>query len=853
MIPITLVLEGFLSYKERVEIDFSSFDLACITGENGAGKSSILDGITWALFGRARKQDESIINLESARAEVSLVFQYEGNQYQIIRSNPQGKTKQVEFYLYKDEDQSWVPITEKTLRETDQKIIEILRLDYDSFTNASFLLQGEADQFTQQNPAARKRILSQILGLEIWEAYRDRAARRRRDTEGDLNLLEGRIQEITSELAEEEGRKEQLKGLEAEISRAQKDRAAAEAHLQNLQSLLTSLAEQEKLVSSNTRRVTEKEQGVERLKEKIRQRESEREEFQAFLGQEKQILEEYRAWEQAQASLVEWEAVAESFREMKNKRQGPLNQIAGEKARLESEAGALEERFQELQTNLKQIPQLKKDRAGTQQEIDQAESDLSTREGKIKDLDRARQEQADARAENPRLRTEMDQLKKRILDLEKVEGAICPLCGQELSAAEREALVKSLEAEGKGLGDRFRKNKATLENADRVVKDLQLEITELSLAEKRFRDAQGKLIQLEQQLKTLEDADLTWQKEGRLVLEKTRKALDQEQFAPDARKELKKIDAELKKIGYDAAEHDRIRKISSGGAAVQERKSTLDKAEAALKPLNREIKELGEQLEKDQVQLAQLQQELANSQKALEDAQKKTPDTRAAQAELAEKKEAEKILERDLGAAQQKVNVLEKQKERLEELDQKRQEAAARVKELKQLESAFGKDGVPALLIEQALPGIETKANLILDKLSGGAMSLKFLTQREYKDSKRDDLRETLDIQIQDRAGVRDYELYSGGESFRINFAIRLALSHVLAQRAGARLQTLVVDEGFGSQDAIGRQRLIEAINLVRDDFEKILVITHVEQIQEAFATQLLVEKTPNGSRVTLV
>jgi exonuclease SbcC len=132
-------------------------------------------------------------------------------------------------------------------------------------------------------------------------------------------------------------------------------------------------------------------------------------------------------------------------------------------------------------------------------------------------------------------------------------------------------------------------------------------------------------------------------------------------------------------------------------------------------------------------------------------------------------------------------------------------------------------------------------------------MSIRFLTQREYKDSSRDDLKETLDIQIRDLAGYRDYEMYSGGESFRINFAIRLALSHVLAQRAGARLQTLVIDEGFGSQDAVGRQRLIEAINLIRDDFEKILVITHIEQIKEAFSTQLLVEKTPHGSQVTLV
>ena len=103
MIPISLSMEGFLSYIERVEIDFTSFSLACITGENGAGKSSILDGITWALFGKARKHDESVINLDSTKAEVSLVFSYEGNQYKIVRSNPQGKPKQAELFIQEEQ------------------------------------------------------------------------------------------------------------------------------------------------------------------------------------------------------------------------------------------------------------------------------------------------------------------------------------------------------------------------------------------------------------------------------------------------------------------------------------------------------------------------------------------------------------------------------------------------------------------------------------------------------------------------------------------------------------------------------------------------------------------------------
>jgi exonuclease SbcC len=132
-------------------------------------------------------------------------------------------------------------------------------------------------------------------------------------------------------------------------------------------------------------------------------------------------------------------------------------------------------------------------------------------------------------------------------------------------------------------------------------------------------------------------------------------------------------------------------------------------------------------------------------------------------------------------------------------------------------------------------------------------MNFRFETQREYKNSKREDLRETLDMVISDSLGERDYEMFSGGEAFRVNFAIRLSLSKVLARRAGARLQTLVIDEGFGSQDAEGRQRLVEAINLVQDDFEKILVITHLEELKDVFPTRIEVEKTNSGSQLRVM
>ncbi len=85
MIPVHLQLSGFLSYQDPVDLDFTTFDLACISGSNGAGKSSLLDAMTWALFGQARRRDDALINSHAQAAEVILDFQYENNLYRIQR------------------------------------------------------------------------------------------------------------------------------------------------------------------------------------------------------------------------------------------------------------------------------------------------------------------------------------------------------------------------------------------------------------------------------------------------------------------------------------------------------------------------------------------------------------------------------------------------------------------------------------------------------------------------------------------------------------------------------------------------------------------------------------------------
>lgn len=168
-----------------------------------------------------------------------------------------------------------------------------------------------------------------------------------------------------------------------------------------------------------------------------------------------------------------------------------------------------------------------------------------------------------------------------------------------------------------------------------------------------------------------------------------------------------------------------------------------------------------------------------------------------------------------------------------------------------ELVEIFGQKGIQAVVIENALPEIEQAANDLLSQMTEGRMHLKFQTLKSLKS--RDALSETLDIFISDELGTRSYETFSAGEAFRVNFAIRLAISRTLARRAGAKLQTLVIDEGFGSQDTQGKSRLVEAINAVSNLYACILVITHVDDLKSLFPTRIEVQKFPEGSRIQLL
>ena len=188
MKPRHLKIEGFLSYQQPVEIDFTEFDLACITGDNGAGKSSILDAMTWVLFGKARQSNESLINLQSDEAIITFSFEYSGESYKIKRSNKRGKPARLTLKTPE------LDLTERTTRDTQNKIEQILKIDYETFCHAVFFLQGDSDKFVTATPGKRKQVLFDILGLAAWEKYRLNAAAEIKTIEKSMEQARGSMQ-----------------------------------------------------------------------------------------------------------------------------------------------------------------------------------------------------------------------------------------------------------------------------------------------------------------------------------------------------------------------------------------------------------------------------------------------------------------------------------------------------------------------------------------------------------------------------------------------------------------------------------------------------------------------------------
>lgn len=696
MIPIELELENFLAYQDPGTLTFAGIHVACLAGPNGAGKSSLLDAMTWALWGKARSNSaDDLIHQGQKQMRVVLTFEQSGARYRVLRQRKSGKrgSSILELQAWDRQDRVWRGISEATIRETQARIDKLLRMEYETFVNSAFLVQGRADEFTTKTPGQRKQVLASILGLSIWEDFEDRTKVRISDTREELGRIEGWLEEIQHELDRKETYEAELAEAEAAAEQASQGLGAAEREWANLEQVRSELIAAQKGIDDLTRRIQGRE--VE-----IREAQREREE------------------EQAKADRTALEAA--------------LAQVREELSKLKP----IEAEFERAQEQREELVQ----------------------------------ERANLRGANQALAPETEPIKERAAILEKATAPICPTCGQPLSEDHRDALLQDLQKEIRDRRSLYRNNRDRIQALDTEVSDLEARL-------------KGQRAQLSR--------------------------------GPELEK--------------------RVGELERGLAHAED-------AEARVRALTEKIGRWEADLHRDQAERTELE-------RAAEASERKLRAASITQGDLDRLRLEKRLADERVGGARQKLAALETFAQQREKRLARREELRGDIGLFEDLREAFSKRGVPAMIIETAVPEVEQGANELLTRMTDGRLNVRIETQRE---TKAGDLREALDIIISDELGSRPYELYSGGEAFRINFAIRIALSKLLARRAGAQLRSLFIDEGFGTQDARGREHLVSAINSIQDDFERILVITHIEELKDAFPTRIEVTKTPDGSLFSL-
>jgi DNA repair protein SbcC/Rad50 len=857
MIPTRLTLRNFMSYgDEPTEIDFAGMHVACLSGDNGNGKSAILDAMTYALWGKTRASgsqasgEDDLIRLGAQDLEVALEFRVMDAAYRSVRKRTRGRGGDWQLALC-DGEGVWRPAGGSGVRDTERTIARLLRMEYETFLNSAYFQQGRADEFTRQRPDARKRILCDILELGRYDRLEELAREARANADAAMRELDGELRLLQGQIDEEPILRTKLETAHADQATATAAHTAAEQELALLRAQLAAMDEKARRVAEREQRARELERGAEQLSATIEQLDSVAQRADATIAAGPAIVADNARLGELRGRAAALEPEVRRLNALERERVAAEASLARCRQQIEGEIRVVE-------SDLKHARDAAAGLARIEGELATVTRQLADLAGCEADLIVAQMEHQSAVDEFAALKAENDRLQGEIADLiEVVEllggaGSACPICGSDLSGERRAHVEERQRARLDEAQARKRENTTAGGAAKRRRDALQNRVSDIAGLAQRAAGLREKETQLAARRKEAEvGARRTTELEQTAT--ELRRRLTAGEFGQNEREALAGIDATLAELRAAVEEHrDASVEIARlTGAQVERRFAELQAAEreraqtrVRIETAHRDLAERRERISAEQIALRELVGELAEHARIRASATASEVRAREADAARVSARAAVERYDHMLIACARAREEAHAKRQEHERLGKDRQAYT-------DLTAAFGKRGVQALIIDNALPEIQEEANRLLARMTDNAMQLTLSTLRQARAGKGQI--ETLDISITDDIGTRPYEMFSGGEGFRVNFALRIALSRMLTRRAGAPLQTLVIDEGFGTQDTRGLDRLVESIDAIKDEFALILVISHIESLKEAFATRIDVVKTPTGSHINYV
>ena len=913
MRPLKLTMTAFGPYAGTETIDFERLGtsgLYLITGDTGAGKTTIFDAITFALYGQASGPNREPAMLRSKYADVfaepgvELVFRYSGQDYTVRRTLEHLRRKKVGEGSTTAAGTAELELpdgrTEKKEKDVTRRITEILGVSRDQFCQIAMIAQGDFLKILLEDTGKRREHFREIFRTHAFRAFQEmlkeealQVARERETKKGNIQVHLKRIvcpENDPLEVEAEKARQGELlteqaaalitrilerdEQLRADISREEKELEEQIGELDRLigqaESCLKALRDREEALKE-----LEAEKAREKSLEGILQQETARttetEKQSAMLNR---ILEEIPTYETMDRKSQEIAGAEEKQRES-----------AARIDRLTENGVQLQTRLEGAQRELTALREAGDNRAGLVlkqsrlqdglRQLNDLRAELEALPEKRRQLKEKQDLYRQAKADAERCRHEAEELRRAYLDEQAGilagqlrDGAPCPVCGSishprkamKSEKAPDEAAVKAAEELAREAQE-AESDASSKAGAEATKAELALESIREKAAELLGGYDEEQVIRLLQE--KLDDTGRKLKEAGKeLTAEKIREARrdELEKAIPDLQGQLERNKSELMeaKLAF-GNEQARIAAEKKTIAEQREKLGYPDKAaaERAAADLNRQITERKQALEKAQQEAAacageirRLEGRIAQAEEMLKEDEVPDPEARKAERETLAQRKAEtaqrgNAVDLRISTNRDALASVSAAAAELAELDRRWQWTTALSDTangtLKGKQHIMFETWIQMAFFDRIL----RRANVHLMQMSGGKYDLK---RRETTDDNRGQSGLELDVVDHTNGSVRSVRTLSGGESFIASLSLALGLSEEIQMSAGGiQLDTMFVDEGFGSLDEETLQQAMRALNGLSENNRLIGIISHVAELRRAIDRQIVVRRIRNG------
>ena len=778
MIIHSIKLKDFISHKETF-MDLP-LGLTAIIGDNGAGKTSILDAISYALFKEhSRGKDENLINRRASSALVQLVFSSGGRRYEITWRLVRRKRALATLRDLTSGSTIFVDSGERTVLPELEKILGLSR---EIFLNAAYVKQGEMARLLEARPAERKEIISKLLGIEslekIWEGLR-----------APIRVLEERLEGLRKEVEKKADLEEELQETEAELAEAREKLRLIEEKLKDLEARYNEAEDRFGRMEENRRRLEGLREAISKLENLLSTRRKELENFRRDLELVKEAEKELSSLEEAEKERRTLESEVERLR----------NRISEAKL-MEAKKGILERRIEEVSSELSSLRSLM---TGYMKKIKELSEIEEVREEELTSA--LRSILSNYRKKKEELRQKLQEILEAIGEvqgrrsiamnhLEELEsgGSICPLCKRPMSGEHKERVLEEIHRE--------------IEDYERKVKVLEVERDEIEIELERISSVVNELSRIDLEtleehllkVKSLEEEREKLKEELREIRELERLDVLEEELSLRLKKlkevegKIMKLEREkgvLEKLGSGEVVEKKISRLSSEITELESKKGWMLERMRKIEYSEREYEKLKDELKRLSNSIGKLREEHS----ALD----------------------QKI--KDLEASENKIRI---ELEKVERAERRLKLLESYLRSLKTVREIFGKNGVQRYARAVARRSIEYYSRRFLQFFN-----------LAYSDLKLD---EDYNVYVYGPFGEQSIDSLSGGEKTAIALCLRLGIAAALT---GDKIRCLLMDEPTTHLDLERRRELIRLLRSFRGErglIPQTIIVTHDPEIEQA-------------------